>query len=289
MDAYKRDLQVSRRGRVPTWFALLLGAGALFAGVELLDERQSAEGYSRVDTARAKILCDESEPCAPGEWSELVAARLAELGPLDANDPEAVEGVKDVLDGLSIFRSVSAPRVLWPDGIEVDVRLRRAAACVQSEGGFRSISRDGVVLPGFSVSQPLDELGLLPLIAMGEEVQHLMEGDLLPRDEDFDALSVAVSMQDHLSADHRASMGEILIERSPSGSTTGRDPEISLKIQNSRGVLFGRPPIAGHPGELPEEKKWGHLAEYLSDYPTSDRDWAVLDVRWDVPEVMWKK
>ena len=69
MDAYKRDLQVSRRGRVPTWFALLLGAGALFAGVELLDERQSAEGYSRVDTARAKILCDESEPCAPGEWS----------------------------------------------------------------------------------------------------------------------------------------------------------------------------------------------------------------------------
>ena len=69
----------------------------------------------------------------------------------------------------------------------------------------------------------------------------------------------------------------------------GSDPEISLKIQNSRGVLFGRPPIAGHPGELPEEKKWEHLGEYLDDYPTSDRDWAVLDVRWDVPEVMWKE
>lgn len=289
MGAHMRDLQVSRRGRVPTWFVLLLGAGALFVGVELLVERQFAEGYSLVDTGRAQIVCEDAEPCAPAEWSELIAARLSELGPLDANDSRSVEDVKGVLDELSIFRSVSAPRVLWPDGIEVDVRLRKAAACVQFEGGFRSISRDGVVLPGFSVAQPLDEIALLPLIAIGEEVRHLMTGDVLPRDQDFDALSVAVSMQDHLSPEHRARMGEVLIEPQAPGETSVSGAEVSLKIQGSRGVLFGRPPIAGHAGELPEEKKWGHLAEYLDDYPTSERDWAVLDVRWDVPEVTWKQ
>lgn len=285
-----RDLGISRRGRVPTWFALLLGAGALFAGVELLGERLLAKGYSLVDTRRAKITCPDSEPCAPVEWSELVAARLAELGPLDSNDPEAIEKVRNALASLSIFRSVSSPRVLWPDGIEVDVRLRRAAACVQLEGGFRSISRDGVVLPGFSVLPPVEELGPLPLIAMGEEMRHLMTGDVLPRDKDFDALSVAVSMQDHLSSEHRALMGEVLIEPEGPNSTSVGGPEVILKIQGSRGVHFGRPPIAGHAGDLPEEKRWKNLAEYLEDYPKAGRDWAELNVSWDVPEVVrWKE
>jgi hypothetical protein len=84
-------------------------------------------------------------------------------------------------------------------------------------------------------------------------------------------------------------MGEVLIEPAGPGSTSVGGPEVSLKIQGSRGILFGRPPIAGHAGELPEEKKWNHIAEYLEDYPKSDRDWAVLDVRWDVPEVRWKE
>ncbi len=285
-----RDLGISRRGRVPTWFALLLGAGALFAGVEFLGERSFAEDYSLVDTRRAQIVDSDSESCAPAEWSEIVAARLAQLGQLDANDPDAIESVRDALGELSIFRSVSAPRVLWPDGIEVDVSLRRAAACVQFEGGFRSISRDGVVLPGFSVLQPVDELGPLPLIAMGEEVRHLMTGDVLPRDEDFDALSVAVSMQDYLSSEHRALMGEVLIEPEGPGSTSAGGPEVLLKIQGSRGILFGRPPIAGHPGDVPEENRWNLIAAYLEDYPKADRDWALLDVRWDVPRVVrWKQ
>ena len=289
MDAHKISLEISRRGRVPTWFALLLGAGALFTGVELLRQQQYLNGSQLVDTRRAKIVGSEQGASAPPGWSELVAARLSELGPLDVNDPNEIEKVSAALRPLPIFRSVSASRILWPDGIEVDVRLRRAAACIQFDGGFRSVSRDGVVLPGFSISQPVDELGPLPLIAFGDELRHLMAGDHLPRDKDFDALSVAVSMQDHLSYEHRALMGEIVISPEESDSTRVGGPAVTLRLKGSRGVLFGRPPIAGHPGELPEKLKWAHLAEYLENYPKAGRDWAVLDVRWDVPEVLWKK
>ena len=289
MDARERDLGISRRGRVPTWLAISLGAGALFIGVEFISERLYAQGYSLVDTRRARIVSYDSEPCAPSEWSGLVAVHLAELGPLAADDPREVAEVAAILRSLPIFRSVSEPRVIWPDGIEVEVRLRRAAACIQFDGGFRSVSRDGGVLPGFSVSQPDGALGPLPLIAWGEALQGLAMGDLLPEDQHFDALSVAVSMQDHLTNEQRSLLGPIVIRSEAAAPAGAEAPRVRLALPGSRGVVFGRAPIAGRPGELPEEIKWGHIVEYLESYPRGGRDWAVLDVRWDVPVVSWKE
>ena len=58
-------------------------------------------------------------------------------------------------------------------------------------------------------------------------------------------------------------------------------------LERDREVLFGRAPSADEPGELPVEIKWGSVARTLElEEAAEPVDWAVVDVRWDRPELV---
>ena len=286
MDAPQRGPEISRRGRVPTWVVLSLGATALFFCVEVIGERLYAEGHFEVELDRVQIEAAEEGVYIPSGWSEFVAAHISSFDRVFADDAEAVSRVAAELETLPLFRSVGDVRVIVPDGIEVEVRMRRVVACVKTGGGFLPVSEDGFILPGFSVSPMNDGVGDAPLIAWDESLGYLRVGDELSDPRHYDGLSVALSMQRHLPSELRASLGSIRIDASGAELASVTDPGVVLYLPERRAVLFGRPPLQGRSGELPEELKWGHLAEHLSLSP----DWEVLDIRWDEADVLrWRE
>ena len=290
MDALQRGPGISRRGRVPTWIVLVIGAGALFIGAELLSERLYAQGHFEVRTESVRILPQDPHAHIPAGWSEFVAAHMSTLERVLVDDPDAVALVEAKLRSLPLFHDVAAPRVIFPDQIEFDVRLRRIVACVKTGGGFLPVAEDGMILPGFFVQPMSDGVGPVPLIAWDESLAHLREGDGLPEGRHFDALSVALSMQRHVPAEVRESLGPIRIDASRAQLASVRDPGVVLYLSERRAVLFGRAPLDGHPGELPEELKWSHLVGSLGATDARGRAWEVLDVRWDQPEFLsWSK
>ena len=290
MSALQRDPEISLSGRVPTWLVLLLGAGALFIGVELLGERLYAQGHFEVEKDRVRIEPFDPHAYVPSGWSEFVAARITRLDPVFVDDPDAVARVADELRALRLFRSVGEPRVIWPDGIEVEVRLRRIVACVKTDGRFLAVSEDGVIFPGSHASPMSDGVAPVPLIAWDESLRDLRVGEVLPDERHFDALSVALSMQHHLPPEVRAALGSIRIDASRAEIVNVTDPGVVLYLSERRAVLFGRPPIQGHPGEVPEELKWDHLTEQLRATSEGGRAWDVLNIRWDRVEVLrWRE
>lgn len=291
MDSLQRGLGISRSGRVPTWLVLSLGAAALFCGVELLGERLYAQGYTHVDMHCVKIEVLTEEFYVPPEWSEFVAVRTADLGHLSVDDPEEVAQVVEALKELPFIRSVGEPRVIWPNGIEVEVRLRRPVACISIGSGFRLVSEDGVVLPGFSVSPPHDGVAPFPLVAWDDSLGDLAAGDLFPLDKHFAAVSVALSMQDCLKADEdRSLLGSIRIDADRADLASVEEPGVRIYLEGSREVWFGRSLLGKTPGEMPAEEKWRHLVRHLREPSEGGREWAVLDVRFDRAQVRrWKE
>jgi len=290
MDALQRGPEISRSGRVQTWVLLVLGAGALFVAAELLSERLYAQGNLEVAKDRVRIDVEDPFAYVPDGWSEYVASHLSTLGDVFVDDPEAVDLVAKELRSLPLFHSVGEPRVIWPDRIEFDVRMRRVVACVKTGGGFLPVSEVGVILPGCFVSPMSDGVCPTPLIAWDESLGNLREGDELSRESHFDALSVALSMQVHLPDEVRVSLGPIRIDASRADLASVTDPGVVLYLTEHRAVLFGRPPLNGNPGELPVENKWGHLVDNLRATFEGGRAWEVLDVRWDAAEVLrWRE
>ena len=290
MDALQRGPGISRSGRVPAWVVLVLGAGAFFIGAEMIGERLYAEGHFEVETDRVKINVRALDAYVPDGWSEFVAVRLSTLEGIFVDDPDAVARVVDELESLPLFRSVGESSVIWPDGIKVEVRLRRLVACVKTGGGFFPVSEDGVILPGFSVSPMSDGVSPMPLIAWDRSLRDLAVGETLREDLHFDALSVALSMQIHLPPEVRESLGSILIDAEGVDLASVTNPGVVLFLSGSRAVLFGRPPLRGHSGELPAELKWDHLVEHLQATTDSGREWEVLDIRFDRANVLsWRE
>lgn len=268
---------------------LVVGAGAVFLGAEVLSERLYAKGHFAVRKESVRILVQDPHAHVPEEWAAFVAAGMSQLERVLVDDPEGVARVAEKLEGASIFHSVGEPRIVWPDRIEFDVQLRRVVACMKVGDGFIPVAEDGKILPGFSVTPMDDGAGPVPLIAWDEGLALLREGDDLIEAVDYDALSVALSMQRYLSADARARLGSVRIDASGAPFASVTDPGVVVYLSERRAVCFGRAPLSGHPGELPEQQKWEHLERQLRAVSDGGRAWEVLDVRWDRPEVLqWK-
>ena len=285
-DSQERGLELSQRGRVPTWLILSLGAAALFIGAEVLGERMYEEGRFEVELDRVLIESESERAYIPAAWSEYVAARLSLTERVFSDDPEAVARVVTELESLPMFRSVEAVRVVVPDGLEIEVRLRRIVACVKTGDGFLPVSEDGVILPGFSVSPMSDGVGAAPLIAWDESLRDLRVGEELSLAQHFDALSVALSMQRFLSPEVRSSLGGIRIDASGAALASVTEPGVVVYLPERRAALFGRPPLHENAGELRDDQKWEHLSRHLLDPPPGGREWEVLDIRWDDADVL---
>jgi len=265
--------------------------GVLLAGLAWaatgLRESARATGYTTVDPSRIAIEVPGSRAGIPAEWAESLAVRLARLGELSTLDDDLLAKITAEVQGLPYVIEVGGARVVWPDGVTVKVRLREPVACIRTGEDFLTVAADGMVLPGYWTGPPDFGLGLLPVIGPNDgALDYLCPGDRLSEERHLDALSVATSMREHLGPGDLDALGPLLIDAEGAPWASVTEAGTRLFLEDRRCVLFGRPPRADAPGELPEEKKWEHLMRavgYLS--AAEPTDWDLVDVRWDVPSL----
>src|SRR5688572_1423860 len=187
----------SRAGRVRAWVPFLLlftlGVWVVEAGTSVV----AASGYTRIDPRRAAFL-DPAEVEGGGgfvdeRWEAALRATLAAVPPFDAEDADAAAALVARLQTLSFLAEVGLPRVLWPDGLEVPVRLRRPVACVRVADAYLAVAEDGVLLPGEWPAPPWIGVGFLPVLGPNDRsLDACVAGDALTEPRHRDALAVAV-------------------------------------------------------------------------------------------------
>ncbi|MFT7486785.1 MAG: hypothetical protein ACI9F9_002641, partial [Candidatus Paceibacteria bacterium] len=152
-----------------------------------------------------------------------------------------------------------------------------------------SVSTDGVVLPGYWLDPPEFGRGVLPVIGpLDPFFRQFLPGDRLRETRHLDALSVAVSMREHLSTGDLNVLGPVVIDAQHAERAAIDEPGTRLYLEGNREIYFGRPPSLLAPGELPVAIKWRHLMEGVDLLLSADgevTDWDLLDLRWDVPNL----
>ena len=275
------------RGAAPLWMILALAFAGLAWAVGGLRAEANAAGFTRLDPSRVSLDVPSGTDGLPQGWSELIANKIARLGTLSTEDTDLIERVIAELEALPFVREVGEAQVIWPDGLSVQVRVREPLACICLGEDYLALSSDGVVLPGYWPNPPDFGRGILPLIGpLDTSFRDFLPGDVLQEDRHLDALSVAVSMREHLTRGDLSMLGIVVIDASNAAQATIQVPGTRLYIEGGREVFFGRPPSFRAAGELPAAVKWRHLmdaVELLLEPDGEVEDWDLLDVRWDVP------
>lgn len=268
------------RGRVPTLLVLLLCLLALGWLVERLTRSTAAAGFTAIDTRRVSL---EGPSWVPPAWEDWMGVRIAERRALSSLDPAGVRELVERVAAMPQVLAVRESRVDWPDGLTLELELRRPVACIRSGGEFLGVAADGIVLPGYWKSPPDTGAGHLPVIGPNDgSFDRVVPGDALAEERHLDALSVALSLWAHLPSTDRAELGPVLIDASRASSASVNEPGTRLYLEHRRLALFGRPPRAGMPGELPERAKWLGLSRALAAArATPPLDWDLVDLRWD--------
>lgn len=285
----ERGASASRAGRVPTWIPIgILATGAVWL-CSSLQNSVDAAGFAVVDVRRSRL------DVAPGfrdpRWQDYLAERLATLPPVDARDHAQVRAIAIEIARLPFVAEVLEPSVIWPDGIEVPLKLRTPGACVLSGTDYLTISDDGVVLPGRWPAPPLVDGRFLPVIGPNDgRFDTARPGERLHAPVDVDGLSVALSLRAALEASDFDLAGPPLVDATRARQTSVEEPGVRILFEGRRVVHFGRAPSAGAPGELPPEKKWEHVRRALDFLRPANggRDWSVVDVRWDAADIAWR-
>jgi hypothetical protein len=256
--------------------------GAVWA-IDGLSRDVHASGFTTLDTRCSRL--EAATGFVDARWDRWMAARLSALPAVSASDAEGVQRVADALAALPIVAEIGQPRIEWPDGLEVPVRLRQPAACVRSGEEYLSVSGDAVILPGTWPAPPWIGRGFLPVIGPNDHAfDGARPGSVLREARHLDALSVAVSMRRTLTREDFEILGPVLIDATHARQASVTEPGIVLLLEHRRQVWFGRPPWTTEPGELPCANKWDSLARALHALRGPEpKDWSVLDVRWDVP------
>ncbi len=276
-------------GRVPTWIPLgILATAAVWLCASLQNSVEAA-GFATVDVRRARL------EAAPGfhdpRWQDYLALRLAALPPADARDHAQVRAIAAEVARLPFVSAVLEPRVVWPDGVEIRMRLRAPAACVRTGNEYLAVSDDGVVLPGRWPTPPLVEGRFLPVLGPNDGRFDLVQpGEHLRAPADVDALAVALSLRAALDADDFQLIGPPLVDATHARDTSVEEPGVRIEFEGRRVVHFGRAPNANAPGELPAARKWEHVRRALALLRAENgaRDWSLLDARWDVADIAWR-
>lgn len=285
-----------RRGRVRVWVPFLV---VFVLGVwvcETLAEDVWASGFTTIDTRRARFLDPADVEGGGGfvdeRWERLLRTTLASVPAFPATDLASAAELRARVAALPFVAEAGEPRVLWPDGLELPVRLRRPEACVRIGEEYYAVSPDGVLLPGSWPAPPWIGQGYLPVLGPNRrELEQAEPGQRLVAPHLRDALAVAVSMRASLSAADFETLGPPLIDATRARETSAQEPGTLLRLPDQRVVWFGRAPDCGEPGELPVEAKWRSVVEGLRVLRESQgaRDWSVLDARWDVPQIQWRE
>ena len=103
----------------------------------------------------------------------------------------------------------------------------------------------------------------------------------------LDALSIADSMWKELEPKAREALGRSLIDATRAGLAGPDEPGAEIVLEGPRTLWFGRSPRQASDGELPSRAKWQHLALAIGATDEADREWSLIDLRWDEPELVF--
>lgn len=277
-------------GRVPPLLTLVLVLVAGFGVVRVVRSDVRAQGFTRLDTRRSRILplpgASDLPHFVDPRWERWLSAHLAELADVSVFDSEGLQAIVRDLEDLSFVAEVASPEVVWPDGLQVELRFERPVACLRVGGEFLCVSEEGTLLPGIWPTPPETLDGVLPVLSPGD-APGTRPGEWIEGDHRWDALCVARSLERHLARVDRARLGPIVIDARGAREASVREPGIVLDLEHRRRILFGRAPDGTAPGELPPEAKWESVSRGLAAL-AEGRDWSLLDVRWDEPQVVWR-
>ena len=273
----------ARAGRVPAWIPIALVLVGVALVVHRLDLEATRRGVASIDCGRYRLHAGGL--WFGDAWRERLERVLARTGNLDARDEVALAELVADLEALPFVAEVGQPKVAWPDGLELPVRLREPLACVRIGDDFLPVSSDGVVLSGYAYA-PHEVAGSpLPVLLPFEvrTAEPPLPGDALEDPRLLDALALAGSLRAHLRPHERSWLGRIVIDASSPVAFDGHEGGLRLLLEGSRSVVWGRSPAVDAPGELPQALKWAAVLEGLSALGEG-REWDLLDVRWDEPE-----
>ena len=293
--------RVDRVGRVPTWIPFgifLVGVIWFFDG---LSQGVAAAGFERIDPRSSKL--DVRGGFVDPRWNDILREEMARLPEASTHDREAVARIAASVSRLPFVAEIGEPRVLWPDGVDVPLRLRRAGACVQQRGEFLIVAEDGTILPGRWPTPPWiatepGKLGFLPVIGPNDGAfDDARPGDRLHETRHLDALAVAVSMRANLTQDDFERLGPPLIDATQARVASVEIPGVLIRLEAGRVVYFGRSPLATSIGERPIEDKWADLRKATALLASIDgtappggaKDWVFLDVRWEHGDIAWRE
>ena len=276
----------------------LLFLGLIALGLVLgsrLDQGAEVSGFSRVETNRFLLQYGEVLQTDQGEaltewldprWEQMLRERMAAIADFEADDPAGVAAVVAGLRELAFIEELGEPRILWPDGLEVPLRLRRPVACIAWQDTYFSVAVDwstgvprGVILEGPWPSLPNVGARYLPVI---DRLESVPSSVWLEDRAQLDALAIADSMWQSLDDGDYEGLGRIVIDARKARQTSPQEPGTRIELENHRVVLFGRSPAQDAPGELPVNRKWESIQKGLGEL-RAGRDWESLDVRWERP------
>lgn len=295
----RRTGLVASQALRPLLFLGLIALAVILGG--RLDKGAEISGFTRVETNRFLLEYGEVLQTEQGEvvtewldprWDEMLSMRMAAIDDFEADDPAGVAAVMAGLRELSFLEELGEPRILWPDGLEVPLRLRRPVACIAWQDTYFCVAVDwstgrprGVILEGPWPSPPSVGARYLPVIDRLEDVP---DSVWLEDQVQLDALAIADSMWQFLSDEDYEVLGRIVIDARRARLTSPKEPGARIELENHRVVLFGRSPAQDAPGELPISHKWDSIRSGLDEL-RAGKDWESLDVRWERPVMALRK
>lgn len=267
--------------------ALLASVVAIAWFLIVIARDVEAARFTRLELRAVRV--DSGPGWVDPRWGPALEQALAALPEMNADDPTTVEVIRQTLAGLPFVAEVGEVRVLWPDGVRLQVRWREPVACVRTGDGFALVSSEGVVLPGEWSAPPGRAYGYYPLIGAGETARAELEAGAWLQDERWlDGLSVARVLAKGLQPDDWIRLGRIVIDTRESRSASVEHPGVVLWFEGGRRAFFGRAPHLDEPGELPVARKCQSLSLALRrlDEGPDHVDWELVDLRWDQPELL---
>lgn len=232
-------------------------------------------------------------------WLDQLERILVDVREISTEKPGEIRAFAAQIAALPFVAEVGGAEVQWPDGLILPIRLHEPIACVPTGGrDFLPVADDGTVLDGYAFAPHEAYGGWLPTLGPHGAFRRPIEpGEVLELAAHLAGLSVADSMWKYLDAQDLRRLGRVFIDASAAeapvfdrapGSTTPRSLPggVIIALEDGRRIYFGRPPEPVLDGELPISLKWRHVREALRDSAEAadaGADWALLDVRFDVP------
>ncbi len=273
--------------RVAGGLSLVLALIAIAWFFLLLVRDVDAANFTRLQSSAVRV--DVGPGWVDPRWQPWTIAALAQLPEMTADSPETRAVLERTLAELPFVAEVGQTRVLWPDGVRIDVRFRQPVACVRVGEAYLTLGDDGIVLPGLWSMPPARETGFVPLLACDPQGRaELAEGARVASPALLDGLAVANALWEHLSKEDWFALGRFVIDARTARLASDVEPGTVMWLEGARRIYFGRSPNLDAPGELPYARKCASISAALVKLAPSETqfDWELADVRWDKPELL---